>query len=141
MKYSQTDKQKSRYILYQPLAHGTDCLECLLSFHSASFQNCKNQMSGIDTPKKATPYGKKAKDELIKLMCGKKLRVFVNDIDLYGRYVANMYCDGIFVQEVILRKGLAWHYSMYDHRLELAIISRQHPFHSYTSVENFLRTF
>ncbi|KAH1055504.1 hypothetical protein J1N35_033569 [Gossypium stocksii] len=66
------------------------------------------------------PYGKEAKEELVKLVQGKCLRVLVYDEDRYGRCVGDIYCNGKFVQEVMLKKGLAWHYSAYDQRVELA---------------------
>ncbi|GMP23584.1 hypothetical protein CsSME_00001125 [Camellia sinensis var. sinensis] len=65
------------------------------------------------------PYGKEAKEELTKLVQGKCLRVLVFDQDQYGRSVGDVYCNGIFIQESMLKKGLAWHYKAYDQRPEL----------------------
>ncbi|XVE52420.1 hypothetical protein DITRI_Ditri02bG0121100 [Diplodiscus trichospermus] len=78
------------------------------------------RLRGIDAPENSMPYGKEAKQELIKLVHGKRLRVLVYGEDRYGRCVADVYCNGIFVQEVMLKKGLAWHYAAYDQRIELA---------------------
>ncbi|GMI72629.1 Ca2+-dependent nuclease, calcium dependent nuclease 2 [Hibiscus trionum] len=78
------------------------------------------RLRGIDAPESSMPYGKEAKEELVKLVQGKCLRVPVYDEDLYGRCVGDIYCNGKFVQEVMLKKGLAWHYSAYDQRVELA---------------------
>lgn len=99
------------------------------------------------------PYGKEAKEELAKLVQGKCLRVLVYDEDRYGRCVGDILCsNGIFVQvlhkisidaisfcyfiacrtlllfpilnqELMLKKGFAWHYSAYDQRPELAKVS------------------
>ena len=92
------------------------------------------------------PYGKEAKEELTKIVKGKCLRVLVYGEDQYGRCVADIYCDGKFVQvlflgtlvsfvlvnteltypffsycqELMLKKGFAWHYATYDQRPELA---------------------
>lgn len=44
------------------------------------------------------PYGKEAKAELVKLVQGKSLRIFVYNEDRYGRSVGDVYCNGIFVQ-------------------------------------------
>ncbi|GKU92204.1 hypothetical protein SLEP1_g5964 [Rubroshorea leprosula] len=71
-------------------------------------------------PELLMPYGNEAKEELVKLVQGKCLRVLVYDEDIYGRTVADVYCDGIFVQEVLLKRGCAWHYKFHDQRLELA---------------------
>ncbi|PPS01703.1 hypothetical protein GOBAR_AA18973 [Gossypium barbadense] len=80
------------------------------------------RLRGIDAPESSMPYGKEAKEELVKLVQGKCLRVLVYDEDQYGRCVGDIYCNGKFVQEVMLKKGLAWHYSAYDQRVELATV-------------------
>ncbi|GAB2288180.1 arginine permease [Dionaea muscipula] len=78
------------------------------------------RLRGIDAPESAMPYGKEAKEELVKLVQGKSLRVQVYGEDRYGRFVGDVYCNNIFAQEVMLKKGLAWHYTAYDRRMELA---------------------
>ncbi|XVF40805.1 hypothetical protein PTKIN_Ptkin01aG0145700 [Pterospermum kingtungense] len=78
------------------------------------------RLRGIDAPESSMPYGKEAKEEMGKLVQGKCLRVLVYGEDRYGRYVGDIYCNGKFVQEIMLKKGLAWHYSAYDQRIELA---------------------
>ncbi|XP_010692905.2 staphylococcal-like nuclease CAN2 isoform X2 [Beta vulgaris subsp. vulgaris] len=78
------------------------------------------RLRGIDAPESAMPYGKQAKEELANLVEGKSLRVLVYEEDRYGRYVGDVYCNGIFAQEMMLKKGFAWHYTAYDHRPELA---------------------
>ncbi|KAI5579071.1 hypothetical protein BDE02_08G067400 [Populus trichocarpa] len=77
------------------------------------------RLRGIDAPESAMPYGKEAKEELANLVQGKCLRIFVYGEDRYGRCVGDIYCNGIFVQEIMLKKGLAWHYTAYDQRWEL----------------------
>ncbi|CDP13950.1 unnamed protein product [Coffea canephora] len=77
------------------------------------------RLRGIDAPESAMPYGKEAKEELTRIVQGKCLRVLVFDEDRYGRSVGDIYCNGIFVQESMLKKGLAWHYTAYDRRPEL----------------------
>ncbi|KAL4556946.1 hypothetical protein LXL04_035114 [Taraxacum kok-saghyz] len=77
------------------------------------------RLRGIDAPESEMPYGKEAKEELLKIIDGKCLRILVFDEDQYGRFVGDIYCNGVFVQEVMLRKGLAWHYTYYDKRPEL----------------------
>ncbi|KAL2896208.1 Staphylococcal-like nuclease CAN2 [Bienertia sinuspersici] len=78
------------------------------------------RLRGIDAPESAMPYGKQAKEELANLVQGKCVKVLVYEEDRYGRYVGDIYCNGIFAQEVMLKKGLAWHYTAYDRRTELA---------------------
>ncbi|GFQ06999.1 staphylococcal-like nuclease can2 [Phtheirospermum japonicum] len=77
------------------------------------------RLRGIDAPESQMPFGQKAKEELVKIVEDKCLRVLVFDEDRYGRCVGDIYCNGIFVQELMLKKGLAWHYKAYDKRPEL----------------------
>ncbi|KAL1191465.1 Staphylococcal-like nuclease CAN1 [Cardamine amara subsp. amara] len=78
------------------------------------------RLRGIDSPESKMPFGKEAHDELLKMVEGKSLKVLVYTEDRYGRCVGDIYCNGKFVQEVMLKKGLAWHYVAYDKRPELA---------------------
>ncbi|PPD81539.1 hypothetical protein GOBAR_DD21525 [Gossypium barbadense] len=91
--------------------------------------NVQNQeilaRKGIDAPESSMPYGKEAKEELVKLVGVKCLRVLVYGEDRYDRCVGDINCNGKFVQEIMLKKGLAWHYSAYDQRIELATVSNQ----------------
>ncbi|KAG7565887.1 Staphylococcal nuclease (SNase-like) OB-fold [Arabidopsis suecica] len=96
-------------------------------YRMISFQNeevlakkFRIRLSGIDSPESKMPYGKEAHDELLKMVEGKCLKVLVYTEDRYGRCVGDIYCNGKFVQEVMLKKGLAWHYVAYDKRAELA---------------------
>lgn len=44
------------------------------------------------------PFGKEAKEELVKLVQGKGLKIYVFGDDRYGRCVGDVYCNGVFVQ-------------------------------------------
>ena len=44
------------------------------------------------------PYGKEAKEELVRLVQGKSLKISIYDTDWYGRFVGDVDCDGVFVQ-------------------------------------------
>ncbi|KAJ0978336.1 hypothetical protein J5N97_013810 [Dioscorea zingiberensis] len=78
------------------------------------------RLRGIDAPEGAMPYGKEAKEELVKMVQGKTLKIYVYGDDQYGRSVGDIYCNGVYVQEQMLRRGCAWHYAAYDQRPELA---------------------
>nr|AAD25675.1 hypothetical protein [Arabidopsis thaliana] len=75
---------------------------------------------GIDAPESQMPFGKEAQEGLLKIVGRKSLKVLVYGEDQYGRCVGDLYCNGIFVQEAMLKKGLAWHYLAYDKRPVLA---------------------
>ncbi|EOY17647.1 Uncharacterized protein TCM_042417 isoform 3 [Theobroma cacao] len=59
------------------------------------------RLRGIDAPESSMPYGKEAKEELVKLVQGKCLRVLVYGEDRYGRCVGDIYCNGKFVQVLV----------------------------------------
>jgi endonuclease YncB( thermonuclease family) len=44
------------------------------------------------------PYGKEAKEELVKLIKDKQLKIYVFGDDRYGRCVGDVYCGKVFVQ-------------------------------------------
>ncbi|KAI3987232.1 hypothetical protein MKX01_031716 [Papaver californicum] len=77
------------------------------------------RLSGIDCPESKMPFGQEAKQELTKLVEGKCLLIHVYTEDRYGRLVGDIHCNGKFVQEIMLKKGCAWHYAAYDKRPEL----------------------
>ncbi|KAE8792587.1 putative staphylococcal-like nuclease CAN1 [Hordeum vulgare] len=83
------------------------------------------RLRGIDAPENSMRYGREAKEELVKLVQGRTLKISIYDTDRYGRLVADVDCNGIFVQEHMLKKGLTWHYSAYDQRPELAEWEKQ----------------
>ncbi|CAN1325614.1 Uncharacterized 38.1 kDa protein [Linum perenne] len=56
------------------------------------------RLRGVDAPESSMPYGKEAKEELVKLVQGKCLRVLIYDQDRYGRCVGDIYCNGLFIQ-------------------------------------------
>ncbi|CAN1812199.1 Staphylococcal-like nuclease CAN2 [Linum perenne] len=56
------------------------------------------RLRGVDAPESSMPYGKEAKEELVKLIQGKCLRVLIYDQDRYGRCVGDIYCNGLFIQ-------------------------------------------
>ncbi|CAN6469834.1 unnamed protein product [Victoria cruziana] len=88
------------------------------------------RLRGIDAPESSMPYGAEAKAALRDLVGGKSLKIHVYEEDQYGRSVADVYCNGIFVQEFMLKKGLAWHYVAYDKRPQFAKVSSYTTFPS-----------
>ncbi|KAI4306909.1 hypothetical protein L6164_030150 [Bauhinia variegata] len=83
------------------------------------------RLRGIDAPENAMDYGEEARNELIEIIRDKCLRILVYEEDRYGRYVSDVYCGDLFVQELLLKKGAAWHYAAYDKRPELAAWERE----------------
>ncbi|KAM3370992.1 hypothetical protein ACQJBY_018382 [Aegilops geniculata] len=70
-------------------------------------------------------YGMESKDELVRLIGGKRVSILVYGPDKYGRSLGDIYCDGVFIQEQMLKGGFAWHYKMCDKRPEFAKWQRE----------------
>ncbi|MEK6531827.1 MAG: thermonuclease family protein [Deltaproteobacteria bacterium] len=65
---------------------------------------------GMDTPERKEPFYQKAKQRNAELVAGKAVRLKVcpeNPSDKYGRTLAWVYADDVFVNEALLREGLA----------------------------------
>lgn len=65
---------------------------------------------GIDTPERGEPFYGEARKRNSSLVKGKKVTLVFCDKerrDKYGRLLAWVYADGVFVNEVLLREGLA----------------------------------
>ncbi len=69
------------------------------------------RLYGIDAPEKGQDFAGQSRQLLVKLTRRKRLRVEVQDVDRYGRYVAKVYVGSTYVNEEMLRAGLAWFYS------------------------------
>ncbi|KAK1686265.1 hypothetical protein QYE76_047113 [Lolium multiflorum] len=78
------------------------------------------RMRGIDAPELEMEHGDEARNELVKLIGGKCITINVYGTDQYGRYLGDIYCDGIFIQEEMLKRGFAWYFKTGETRPELA---------------------
>ena len=78
------------------------------------------RLHGIDTPEKTQPYSNSARLRTEELTRGRLVRVVVEDRDRYGRTVARVFVDGEDLSLILVREGLAWHYSRYSSDPRLA---------------------
>lgn len=65
---------------------------------------------GIDTPEIGEPFADAARERNARLVMGKKVRLEIcpeEPRDKYGRLLAFVYSDGVFVNRVLVREGLA----------------------------------
>ncbi|XP_006663734.2 probable staphylococcal-like nuclease CAN3 [Oryza brachyantha] len=83
------------------------------------------RMRGIDAPELKMPYGKESRNALVKLIGGKSVKIYVYDLDQFGRYVGDIYYNNVFIQEQMLKNGHAWHFKTYDKRPEFARWERE----------------
>ncbi len=83
----------------------------------------KIRLHGIDTPERAQPYYRTARDALDEMIAGKQVGVQVIDTDRYGRTVGVIYLDGRNINLAMVQGGHAWwyrKYAKYDRALQEA---------------------
>jgi endonuclease YncB( thermonuclease family) len=76
-------------------------------------QRVKIRLAGIDAPELRQSYGRAAKRSLASLCQRKTAEIAVQDIDAYGRTVAQVFCAGRDAGAVQVASGLAWAYRPY----------------------------
>jgi micrococcal nuclease len=76
-------------------------------------EQVKIRLAGIDTPEKAQPFGKKAKQALAALTFQKQASVEVETKDRYGRTVGRVLVGRLDVNAELVGQGMAWVYRKY----------------------------
>lgn len=79
----------------------------------------KLRLSGIDAPESGQAYGRQAKALLSSLIFGKTVQVELIERDRYGRWVANIFDGGSWVNKAVIEAGYAWHYRDFSTSKEL----------------------
>lgn len=75
------------------------------------------RLACIDAPETDQPFGTESKARLKELVGdGYQMHVQVLDTDRYGRSIAKLYVRDVFVQEQLVKEGLAWVYPQFLHR-------------------------
>lgn len=82
----------------------------------AGSKEVKVRLHGIDCPEKGQDYGEVAKKHLSNLLSFHQdsVRVIVWGKDRYRRTIGTVYSGEVSINESLLEKGLAWHYTRYD---------------------------
>ncbi|XP_066359840.1 probable staphylococcal-like nuclease CAN2 isoform X4 [Miscanthus floridulus] len=80
---------------------------------------------GIDAPELKMASGKESRNALVKLIGVKRVTIYVYGQDQFGRYVGDIYCDNVFIQEQMLKSGHVWLFKTYDKRPEFAQWERE----------------
>lgn len=78
------------------------------------------RLRGIDAPEIGMQYGKESQDALVKLIARKCVTLHVYGQDQFKRFVCDIHCGGVFIQEQMLVNGHAWHFKNYDKRPQFA---------------------
>ncbi len=68
------------------------------------------RLAGIDAPERSQPYGSAASESLAALLEGERIRFDDVGRGKYGRILANVYVDSLWVNLEMVRNGSAWSY-------------------------------
>jgi endonuclease YncB( thermonuclease family) len=74
----------------------------------AGGERIETRIAEIDAPEFGQPYGRKAKQALIRHVEGREVRLEVVDEDRYGRSVGHLFVGGVDVGRELVREGAAW---------------------------------
>lgn len=75
----------------------------------------KFRLQGVDTPEPDQPYGASASAVLSEIIRGHDLVLVFDDVDAYGRIVAQAWVGKLEINEEMVRRGAAWFESEYAH--------------------------
>lgn len=86
---------------------------------TASNQQVRVRLNGIDAPELHQAFGNKSKQALSGKVFGKDVSLSVKDKDRYGRTVADVRLDKRWINLELVREGWAWMYRQYSKSREL----------------------
>ncbi len=72
------------------------------------------RLEGIDTPERGEPFSTQARNATRVLLFDKTATLKATDVDRYGRLVARVSVDGADTSVVLVRMGLACHFTRYS---------------------------
>ena len=77
------------------------------------------RLYGIDAPEVNQPYGNKITKFLKDKLESKQVTINYSSKDRYGRIIGKVYYDGIYINELLIKIGGAWHYKQYSNDVNL----------------------
>lgn len=80
---------------------------------ASSYSLTKVRIAAIDAPEKNQPYGQQAKQALARLCHRQQAVIQPQEIDRYGRVVANVRCQEQDAAQHLVAQGMAWVYGRY----------------------------
>ncbi|TVR86977.1 MAG: thermonuclease family protein [Saprospirales bacterium] len=90
------------------------------SFHiAAEGKRYEVRLNGIDCPELDQAYGYEATAFAAEYLY-QLVEFKIRDMDRYGRYIADVYKDGTWLNRELVEQGLAWHYKQYSDDQRLA---------------------
>lgn len=73
----------------------------------------KVRIAAIDAPEKSQAFGQQAKQALARLCHRQQATIQPKEVDRYGRWVADVRCQGQDVAQHLVGQGMAWVYGRY----------------------------
>lgn len=73
------------------------------------------RVSEIDAPELEQSYGKESMDYLARILEGKKVCLDKHGVDVYRRWLADVYVGTFSISRLMVASGSAWVYSEYSH--------------------------
>lgn len=80
----------------------------------------KIRLYGIDAPELSQEYGVKAAKILQALILQQNIRASILKRDKYRRSIAKIYLADLYINQLLLKIGVAWHYKKYSRDSDLA---------------------
>lgn len=74
----------------------------------------KIRLHGIDCPEKAQAFSQVAKKALSDMIFGQEIKVEYAKKDRYGRIIGKVFVGNLYVNEELIKQGMAWHFTKYD---------------------------
>ena len=83
------------------------------------------RLAQIDAPEKAQAFGRRSEQSLRELVGKKKVELWWKSLDRYGRPIAQVSVDGLYVNAEQVRRGLAWVFLRYSKDAALIALEAQ----------------
>jgi micrococcal nuclease len=74
----------------------------------------KIRMTDIDAPEKSQDFGQRSKQTLSALIFGKDVKVIYDKLDRNKRILGHTYQNGLYINLIMVQKGMAWHFKKYS---------------------------
>jgi endonuclease YncB( thermonuclease family) len=71
------------------------------------------RLADVDAPEMDQPFGRQSRDVLKSLIHNKQLVLVFVDVDRYGRIVADVWVNDLYVNRELAKRGAVWFYAHY----------------------------
>jgi micrococcal nuclease len=80
----------------------------------ANKRQVKIRLEGIDAPEGHQDFGTESRHHTAELVFQKEVRIQRRGLDKYGRTLGHVYVGDLWINQDLVRNGLAWHYKQYS---------------------------